>query len=475
MKKIVSIILVTLLFVTCKKSGEQSQISDLSDQEIINRSKDWVDVSTNLTTSNNLRTQSIGNFNTAQINAGKPGKAIWAQAKVEHYPHNISLTYLPYDSTGTPLHFSKFGFKRMLIFTYEGGEKQGFWVEVNSDNPLSISKFSIANFTGRVLVFDLNNTFLTGTRYLNGQKMATIYLGSDKDVKNQLNALALQNSKGLKTSSVNSNDSSKKVMGGGLICYDYYQRVCMPAINYCSEWVFTDTQCTYVEFPYSGGSTGDGSGGSGSGGSGSGGGGSGGSTGTGDHDPGNGGTVGVNTIGYHFPDGLYNGKDGVKPLEEYTTVCGGVQGIWNSSLAVKKETVGVITADNKFIYIAQVGYAGGSWGGLYTYQGQAYYTYPDSQGYPNQSYAGIIHSAGQYFIPIKGTVHTHSPCVDDGTDGVTSVNLSDGDQQLAARYPNLKHYIIGCDAVGQFSTSNGNGSPTLLGTGNLSTTCSLFQ
>ena len=471
MKRTFAIILIFLLFVTCKKSSVQNDKNESSDQDIIAKAKDWYYVSTNNSLATTYQTQSIGSLSTT-LNAGKPGKAIWTQAKVEHYPHNISLTYLPYDSTGLPLHLSKYGFRRMLIYTYEGGEKQGFWAEVNSDTPLNKGEFSLAGFTGKILVFDLNNTYLTGMRYLNGQKVATIFLGSDKDMQSQIHALSLQNAKKVET--LINNDHSKKVLGGGMICTDYYQRYCIPAIGSCSEWVYTDTQCTYVEFPDTGGSTtgGDTGGSTGSGGGGSG---SGGTVGTGEHEAGSGGSLGINSVGYNFPEGLYNGKDGVRPLQEYPTVCGGVQGIWNSSIAVNRETVGVITTDGKFIYIAQVGYDGGSWGGLYTSQGQAYYTYSDSQGVPQYNYAGMIHSAKHYFIPIKGTVHTHSPCVDDGTDGVTSVNLSDGDQQLAARYPNLKHYIIGCKAVGQFSTSNGTGSPTLLGTGDLSTTCSLFQ
>ena len=358
----------------------------------------------------------------------------------------------------------------MLIFTYEYGDKEAFWVEVNSDSPLPSGDFTLATFTGKVLVFDLNNNFLTGNKYIDGVQQSEIHLGTKEEVAAQLRAAAMR---GDGRSSSSGTNSDIHVEGGGLICYDYYVRGCVPATGWCSDWVYNNTSCEYVDFGP--GSTSGGTGGGGTGGGGTGGGSTGGGTGTGDHEPGSGGVggVGVNEIGYTFPDNLFGGKDGNKPLGDYTSICAGVQALWTASVNVQKETVGLITQDGRFIYIAQVDYAGGSFGGLAVYEGKAYYSYPDSQGYPAYAYAGIIHSAHQYWIPIKGTVHTHSPCLNDGTDGISNTTLSVPDQNLAKRFTMIPNYIIGCGAVGQYD--NSSTSPWVLQTGNLSDTCSSIK
>lgn len=168
-----------------------------------------------------------------------------------------------------------------------------------------------------------------------------------------------------------------------------------------------------------------------------------------------------------------NNFNGQKPLNEYADKCGGAQGIWNTSVANNKEVVGLLTTDGKFMSVAMVGTSGGSWGGLYVHDGTTYYTYPDTQGAPTQTYAGMVHAANQYFIPVKATVHTHSPCVNDGTDGISNTTLSSGDQNLAEKYKGIKHYIIGCGAIGSFDDSSDE--PSVINTGVLSSTCSSIQ
>lgn len=160
---------------------------------------------------------------------------------------------------------------------------------------------------------------------------------------------------------------------------------------------------------------------------------------------------------------------GQKPLAEYANNCSGAQGMWNTSVSQRKEVVGVLTKDGKVMTVAITGYSGGSFGGLYHYQGNAYYTYPVSYGAPTQTYTGMIESAGSYIIPIIATIHTHVPCLDDNTDGVSNKSLSEGDKNLATEFPMIPHYIIGCNAVGMFRS--GYTSPTLKQSGPLSTTC----
>lgn len=402
-----------------------------------------------------------------------PETPIGLRQKLKRNENNITLTYLPYDSISTRYHLSKYGFRRMLIYTYEYGDKQAFWIEVNSDMPLPKGEFNLGTFTGKVLVFDLNNNYLTGNRYLNGQVQAEIFLGTKVEASEKIKILSIPN-QNKATNSISQN-SVKQINGGSLICYDVYTQGCVPAIDWCSDWRPDGFACQEVTYGsgsgqgVSGGTSSGSGGGTGGGGGGSGGG----STGTGNHEPGSGGTIGMNEIGYTFPDNLFNGKDGNKPLGDYNDICSGVQAMWKASASTQNETFGLITSDNKFMYVSMQSYSGGSIGGMAIYQGQAYYTYPDTQGFPNINYAGIIHSVHQYWIHVKGTVHTHSPCLQDGTDGVSDMILSAADQQLARRFTMIPHYIIGCDAVGSFS--NSSNSPILLQSGNLNSTCSLIK
>lgn len=181
-----------------------------------------------------------------------------------------------------------------------------------------------------------------------------------------------------------------------------------------------------------------------------------------------------NTLGSTFNiNSVYN-FNGDKPLSEFPNKCQGIQDIWNTSVANNKEVVGLLTSDGKIITVAILQQSGGSWGGLYKYEGTVYYTYPTNQGAPSQSYAGMQVAAGQYFIPVIATVHTHNPCIQSGGDGITNMTLSQGDQNLSQDFQTLNHYIVGCGgAIGKFDhTSN---SPSLLQSGNLSNTCNSIQ
>lgn len=178
-----------------------------------------------------------------------------------------------------------------------------------------------------------------------------------------------------------------------------------------------------------------------------------------------------NIIDFDVND-VYNGN-GQKPIAEYSDKCQGAQAIWNMSFSNNREVVGLLTSDGKIMIVAMLGYDGGSWGGLYPYYGTTYYTYPESQGATLQSYTGLIQSAHQYFIPIVATIHTHNPCIQMGGNGISDIILSQGDHDLAARFQNNKHYIIGCDALGSFNQFND--SPILLQSGSLSNTCNQIQ
>jgi hypothetical protein len=157
---------------------------------------------------------------------------------------------------------------------------------------------------------------------------------------------------------------------------------------------------------------------------------------------------------------------GNKPIAEYKTKCLGVQAIWNNY--PNNEVNGFVTTDGKFIATDVVGLSGGQVSGLYEYQGVSYYVYSDQNPAPLLNYAGMVHAAGYYMIPVSATVHTHTPCRTDGTDGV-SQNTSPPDASRAAADPLVKHWVIGCGAIAQFDSSNPNYFNKIYG--NLSTTC----
>ncbi|OOG18169.1 hypothetical protein BWD42_12950 [Sphingobacterium sp. CZ-UAM] len=146
--------------------------------------------------------------------------------------------------------------------------------------------------------------------------------------------------------------------------------------------------------------------------------------------------------------------------------------MWNNY--PNNETFGYLTADNQLIMTDVLALDGGQASGTYKYVNpdgttSYYFTYPDTQGAPAGTYTGIIHSAGKYFIPITASIHTHTPCRQDGTNGV-SHNVGADDKAFATSAPGLKHWVIGCGAIGQFNSTSTNFFNILVG--DLSTNCS---
>ena len=141
-------------------------------------------------------------------------------------------------------------------------------------------------------------------------------------------------------------------------------------------------------------------------------------------------------------------EDGVKPLFEYEDKCEGLIALWELSQS-GNEFAGVLTTNGSFLITQELDPNGGGLGGIYNLNGQTYYQYPIAEGAPSGAYSGMLESVGRYFIPITTTVHSHSPCITDGTDGITN-NIINDDMNFASNYPNATHFIIGCDAIGQF-------------------------
>lgn len=173
------------------------------------------------------------------------------------------------------------------------------------------------------------------------------------------------------------------------------------------------------------------------------------------------------------PSFTFNPNDvvniGDKPLQEYSDKCAGIQSIWNNY--TNNEVFGYISSDGKLIVTNIQPYNGGQGSGLYFYNNIYYYPYPDTQGAPSQSYSGMIQAAGYYFIPVSASVHTHTPCRGDGTNGMTSVGSDDA--QFAADHPGLNNWVIGCGAIGQFDGANSNFFN--INTNTLSNNCNLIR
>ena len=162
---------------------------------------------------------------------------------------------------------------------------------------------------------------------------------------------------------------------------------------------------------------------------------------------------------------------GNKPIKEYsgkcTGKCTGIQDMWNSY--PNNEIAGYLTIDEQVILTNILGPSSGGMNGVYTYQGISYYP---SNGQPNNNYQGMIQTRGYYLIPVVASIHTHTPCRQDGTDGA-SHNVGTDDQTLASTYPSINHWVIGCGAVAQYNSSQSNFFNKSVG--NLSSICNKIK
>lgn len=164
---------------------------------------------------------------------------------------------------------------------------------------------------------------------------------------------------------------------------------------------------------------------------------------------------------------------GLRPLATFTNKCSGINDLWQRSVNTGNEVNGVLATDGTFFVTEVSGPTGGSFNGLYKNNGLLYYFFPVDGG-PAPTNQGTITVNGRYFIPIIATVHSHTPCLYDGSNGVggqspNDATFANGFVDVAAN-----HYVIGCGAIGQFS-SNSNGSYFNIQTGSLSSTCNYIK
>ena len=165
---------------------------------------------------------------------------------------------------------------------------------------------------------------------------------------------------------------------------------------------------------------------------------------------------------------------GDRPIKEYPDKCAGIQDMWNSY--TDQEAAGYLTADGKIILTNINPLAGGDLFGIYSWNGIAYYPYPKSDAAPNQNYTGMIEidrpAPGYYLIPVTASIHTHTLCRSDGSNGV-SHPVGEDDLDLATRYPSINHWAVGCNAIGQFNASSADFFN--VSTGGLSRICNKIE
>jgi len=242
--------------------------------------------------------------------------------------------------------------------------------------------------------------------------------------------------------------SNKMTSSGGATTEGYFECKTLP-VNLCvGVEGYMNCQTNLVTTCQGGGDGGGGGGGTGGGGS------RGGGTPPRGDGPGGGGGSGssnsaINAANFNSSL-LYNGL-GPKPLKEYNDKCEGLKDIWNSY--PDNEVYGYVTADGKFLMTDVASLAGGEVSGVYQHGETIYYVFPDTNGPPSGTYTGIKHVLNNYFIPVVASVHTHTPCRTDGTNGV-SHNVGDEDRALATKYPKLRNFVIGCGAIAEFNSED---------------------
>jgi len=161
---------------------------------------------------------------------------------------------------------------------------------------------------------------------------------------------------------------------------------------------------------------------------------------------------------------------GDRPIASYATKCPGVQAMWNNY--PNNEARGFLTRDGGVIFTDVLGYSGGGASALYVHNGTSYYVYPASQGAPAITYSGTQLVNGNYYIPVVASIHTHTPCRTDGTNGVTQP-VGDDDKNFASRSGNINHWVVGCGAIAQYNGTSTNFYNVR--TGALSTLCSYIN
>jgi hypothetical protein len=352
----------------------------------------------------------------------------WDKADVTKTPDNVTVIGVPYTDTFANGWYKKLVFAKIqdsiyairLIIepTAEYVQTHGSTVDVN-------------DFSGAVLQTELNCSYVKGIRYENGNYKTHLFLPTSSSNKQVMLAPAPPQ------------DGNGEVIIDGMklddvIVYTTSGSTSLPLFPISINAGDSFSGISYNSgYNYGGGGNGGYSGGS---------------------------------LSSFNPNTLFKGL-GPKPIKEYKTPCNAATDMWNSY--PNNEVYGYLTADGQVIMTNITGYEGGEVGGLYNYNGSYYYPYPMIQGAPANNYTGMTNNGSYYFIPVVASIHTHTPCRVDGTNGLSQNVVGDDDAILATKYPGLRNYVIGCGAIGTF---DGNHSTFQnIKTGDISSICSTIK
>jgi hypothetical protein len=136
------------------------------------------------------------------------------------------------------------------------------------------------------------------------------------------------------------------------------------------------------------------------------------------------------------------------PIREYSDV---VRGLILEYADNSKEFIGYITEDDQLI-IVNTGTSMMVQSKALVLFGGKVYAQLDGPALKH-SYNGMITNKLGTFIPIKATVHSHNPqCREISSSGCEYDQLSEEDKQYAARYSQIKHYVIACKAFAEYNS-----------------------
>ena len=175
-------------------------------------------------------------------------------------------------------------------------------------------------------------------------------------------------------------------------------------------------------------------------------------------------------INFQFPNedifNLWNEAakpENPKPYAEFEIICDGINYIMNQSIndPQKRERTGYITLDNKFIFTT-IGRADVTNINVKMLGAQAYYTYKINKGAPQLNYVGRLERNGEYWIPIKTSIHNH---ILDGSPHevpieTTNLTISDGDGDVAEAIQrrtgvdNFRLFVIEAKLNGKYLTAS---------------------
>lgn len=141
---------------------------------------------------------------------------------------------------------------------------------------------------------------------------------------------------------------------------------------------------------------------------------------------------------------------GPTPIKLYKSICLGVNSMWNNY--PNNETHGYITFDGQLLFTNITNFNGGSVAGLYQYENIYYYPYPKTGG--DIGVPGTKATANYFLVPVIASIHTHTPCRIDNTDGISNRAVSDDDMNFSLKYPGLINYVLGCEVIANFSENN---------------------